>query len=74
MFILFFYRTLFILKKIIKFYKARGFPIILQTLGINRRFILGALRLAANMEDKYVILNELSEERIIAAIDEVYET
>lgn len=60
MFILFFYRTLFILKKIIQFYKTRGFPVILQFLG-------------RNMKNRYTILNEVNEKGVMKAIDEVYE-
>ena len=62
-----------IMKQVKEFYKMINFPTKFSELGIERETFIKAVKLAPKIRDRYAVLNELSEEKIIAAIDEVYE-
>jgi len=55
-----------------EFYKRIGFPIEFSELGIEKETFVEAVKLAPTIRERYTILNEVSKEEIIKAIDEVY--
>jgi len=62
-----------ILKRLKGFYEKIGFPTKFTELGIEKDTFVEAVKLAPKIRDRYTILNEVSEEKVIKAIDEVYE-
>jgi glycerol-1-phosphate dehydrogenase [NAD(P)+] len=61
-----------LMRHIKEFYKKIGFPVTFSELGISKETFLKAVQLAPSIRDRYTILNEVSEEKIIKAIEEVY--
>jgi glycerol-1-phosphate dehydrogenase [NAD(P)+] len=62
-----------IMKRLKEFYKKIGFPTKFTELGIEKDTFIEAVKLAPKIRDRYTILNEVSEEKVIKAIDEIYE-
>lgn len=61
-----------LMRRLKEFYKKIGFPVTFSELGMSKETFVKAVKLAPAIRDRYTILNVVSKEEIVKAIEEVY--
>lgn len=70
LFTLFLHNQLELLEDILNFYKTIGFPVTLNSLGLSKRLIRDAIKIAPTIRDRFTILNKYDTNSLLQKFDE----